>query len=150
IPIEAALLARNIAPGLRRSFAAEAWPRVPKSLWDEARREAADLATGRLEAPILASDLDTVVPDRARQHARQAGVDGDIEFQQMPLADVSTHRKYGCVICNPPYGERLGDVAAAEAVYRDMARVFAKLDTWSVYVLTSHPQFERIYGRKAD
>src|SRR5690606_32999183 len=107
-------------------------------------------ATGRLEAPILASDLDTVVLDRARQHARQAGVDGDIEFQQMPLADVSTHRKYGCVICNPPYGERLGDVAAAEAVYRDMARVFPKLDTWSVYVLTSHPQFERIYGRKAD
>ncbi len=86
----------------------------------------------------------------ARYHARQAGVAEQISWQQAPLAELQTKRKYGCIICNPPYGERMEDVQSAERLYREMGQVFRQLDTWSFYVLTAHRGFERLFGRHAD
>lgn len=150
IPIEAALVGRNIAPGLSRSFAAEQWPQFPTSLWAAARQEARDLIRPALPIRILGYDRDAHVLSLARQHAVAAGVTDDIHFQQQPLEEFRTSRPYGCLITNPPYGERLGEEREVSALYRAMGRAFAPLDTWSIYVLTSHPQFERLYGRRAD
>ncbi|MCH7988104.1 MAG: class I SAM-dependent RNA methyltransferase [Planctomycetes bacterium] len=150
IPIEAALIGRNIAPGLHREFAAEQWPRIPKQLWTEARSEAHDLATGELAVPILATDIDSEVLSLARYHAKQAGVENDIHFQQKPFSELTTKKKFGCVICNPPYGERMGEEQEAVAIYREMGNVFSPLETWSLYVLASNSQFEKLIGRKAD
>ena len=150
IPIEAALIGRNIAPGLKREFAAEAWPRIPPRLWEQAREEAWSAAVDAVPGPIAGSDVDATVLELAGTHARAAGVAGDIEFEQKSYDKIQVRRKYGCLITNPPYGERSGDVAAAEAIYREMPRVFRRLDTWSIYVLTSHPRFEELFERRAD
>ena len=150
IPIEAALIGRNIAPGLNRAFAAERWPQFSTTHWDAARQEARDLVQPALPIKIIGNDADERVLSIARQHAVAAGVADDIHFQQKPVAEFSSARKYGCIITNPPYGERIGEQREVEALYRAMGRVFATLDTWSIYVLTSHPQFERLYGRRAD
>lgn len=150
LPIEAAMIGRNIAPGLNRSFASEAWPFVPAEDWDKARDEARDSIEQELEHTIIGTDNDPSALRMARYHAERAGVDSSIHFQNKAFADTTTKRQYGCVICNPPYGERSGELADAEALYRDMQRVFWPMQTWSHYVLTSHPRFETLYGRKAD
>lgn len=151
IPIEAAMIGLNIAPGLNRNFLAEQWPRVPTSMWNDARTEARDDAAGRtLDFTLIGTDVDSRALELARLHAAQAGVAESIHFQQKPLAEFTSNRKYGCIICNPPYGERMGERDQAEALYRNMAARFAPLETWSVYVLTSHSQFEQHMGRKAD
>lgn len=150
LPIEAALIGRNIAPGINRTFAAEAWSLIPESDWTAARDEARDAIGGELDHTIVATDKDPEVLKKARYHAELAGVESSIHFQQKEFADTTTSRQYGCVICNPPYGERSGELADAEQIYRDMQRVFWPMQTWSHYVLTSHPRFEELYGRKAD
>jgi len=150
IPIEAALIGINAAPGLHRGFAAENWPNIPQRLWDEAREEAEDLIRRDIKLKIRGTDIDNKVMSIARYHAKLAGVSDQISFQQMDVADLRTKRKYGCVICNPPYGERLEDIKEVENLYRLMGRVFKPLDTWSLYILTSHRDFERLFGRKAD
>ena len=150
IPIEAAMIGRNMAPGLNREFAAEAWPRIEPKLWEEARREARDVAIASLQETLVGTDLDENAVSLARYHAERAGVAENIQFEAKAFANLSTRRKYGCLICNPPYGERSGDLEEAEAIYRETARVFKRLDTWSKYVLTSHPEFERLVGRPAD
>lgn len=150
IPIEAALIGQNIAPGINRTFAAENWPLIPRQLWQDARTEARDLMQQDPHMRILGSDIDGEVLSLARYHAVQAGVDQVVSFQKLPLAEVRTKRKYGYIICNPPYGERLGDMPQVENLYREMGRVFKALDTWSFYVITSHPDFERLLGRRAD
>jgi len=150
IPIEAALIGRNIAPGLNRTFAAERWPQFSTANWNAARQEARDLVQPALPIKIIGNDADERVLSMARQHAVAASVADDIHFQHKPLADFSSARKYGCIITNPPYGERIGEQREVEALYRTMGQVFAPLDTWSIYVLTSHPQFERLFGRRAD
>lgn len=149
IPIEAALLGMNVAPGLRRSFAAEAWPNIPARLWEEARTEARDLAVDR-KMEIMGFDIDEKVLELARYHAREAGLGNSLHFQRQALSQLQTKKKYGYLICNPPYGERLEDTATVEGLYREMGRVFQKLETWSSYVLTPHPRFEQLFGKKAD
>jgi len=149
IPIEAALLGRNLAPGLGRSFAAEAWPNISPRSWQDAREEAHDLQHNSIEGSIIGTDADENVLKLARQHARAAGVADDLHLQQQPIAEFTTRRTYGCAICNPPYGQRIGKRDDVEALYREMARVFAPLETWSIYVLTAFPGFEKIFGRKA-
>ena len=149
IPIEAALIGKNIAPGLLRTFAAERWPIIGETLWKQAREEANDLARRKLTLQIIGNDVDKEALSQARYHARQVGVEQDIHFQERPLAEFTSPRKYGCLIANPPYGERMGEQEEAEALYREMATVFAPLETWSIYLLTSHPRFEEIYGKKA-
>jgi len=150
IPIEAALIGRNLAPGLQRSFAAEAWPNCPASLWDAARQEARDLARPSLPQRAIGTDADEESLSLARYHAEQAGVADDVHFQQKRFADFTSKREYGCVISNPPYGERLGRQAEIEALYRTMPEVFRRLKTWSFYVLTAHPDFEALLGQSAD
>jgi len=150
IPIEACLWARNIAPGLKRNFAAERWPRVPKTLWDEARREAADLVRVPLAVPLTASDIDERALGMARLHAKNAGVESEIEFSRLAFRDCAPRRKYGCLVTNPPYGERSGDVAQAEELAREMGGLFRRLDTWSFYVLTALSNFETLCDRRPD
>jgi len=150
IPIEAALIGRNLAPGLNRQFAAEAWPRLPAALWDEARREARELARPDLPLRIIGTDIDAAALSLARYHAEQAGVAGDIHFQQRDFRDLTSHKPYGCVICNPPYGERMGESSEVEALYRSMPDVLRRLPTWSHYILTAWSDFETLVGQPAD
>ena len=150
IPIEAALIARNIAPGTNRSFTAEGWPGIPVRLWEKAREEAKDLIVKDGELRIHGSDIDEEVMSLARYHARQAGVESDIHLQRMPMSDMRSRYKYGFIICNPPYGERLNELKDVERLYREMGQVFKAFETWSYYVITSHQGFEKLFGRKAD
>ncbi len=150
IPIEAALIGRNIAPGLHREFAAEAWPAIAASLWEEARREAEAAMRPPLAERIIGTDNDLAALKLARHHAEAAGVADDVHFQQHDFAELSSKRRYGCLITNPPYGARLGERFEAEAVYRTMPEVLRRLKTWSHYILTSHARFEDLVGRKAD
>ena len=150
IPIEAALLGLNQAPGLQRSFVAEEWPNIPRKLWQEARREAQDLVRKDLAMDIGGYDWDKEVLSMARYHAKEAGVENQIHFQERALADLSSKKKYGCIICNPPYGERLEEMAVVERLYREMGQVLRKLDTWSYYVLTANSAFEKLFGRKSN
>ena len=150
IPIEAALLAKNIAPGLQRSFAAEKWPNLPLSLWKKAREEARELVQTKLKPRlIMGTDLDLKTIGIARYHSRQAGVDDLIHWQEQSFKDFSNSRKYGYVISNPPYGERLKEGGDITALYRLMGEKLSQLDTWSFYILTSHRHFESLFGQKA-
>ncbi|MDX9872185.1 MAG: class I SAM-dependent RNA methyltransferase [Clostridia bacterium] len=150
IPIEAALQGLNIAPGLERQFAAETWPVIPGHFWQEARREAQDLACRQTELEIEGYDMDAEAVSLARYHAKKAGVEGKIHFQQRALKEFSSKKKYGCLICNPPYGERLEEVPEAERLYREMGKILKPLETWSFYILTNNSRFETLFGRKAD
>ncbi len=150
IPIEAALIGMNRAPGLSRSFAAEKWPSIPAALWHEAREEAVGLADCAQPLHIIGSDIDGAVLNLARYHAGQAGVAEKVFFQKLPVAGVRSRHRYGHLICNPPYGERLGDLKQAEELYREMGKTFKSLDTWSFYILAAHPRFERLFGGKPD
>ncbi|HHW48542.1 MAG TPA: class I SAM-dependent RNA methyltransferase [Clostridiaceae bacterium] len=150
IPIEAALIGLNIAPGLKREFDAEKWQVIPGRLWVKAREEAMDLIRKDQELRIHGSDISEEAMSLARYHAKQAGVESYIHLQRMPVTDISSRYKYGFIICNPPYGERIGEMKEVEKLYRQMGTIFSKFDTWSYYVLTSHPEFEKLFGRKAD
>lgn len=145
ILIEAAMIGDNIAPGLTRSFAAENWPQL-SALWREARREAS-AAIEDNPLKLQGSDIDDGAVALARANADNAGVGDKIHFQRRELAQVSSATKYGCLITNPPYGERLE--AATAQLYREMGRVFAPWDTWSIYVLTNQRDFEKHFGREA-
>lgn len=149
IPIEAALIGQNIAPGMNREFVSESWPTIPKTVWREARAETHDLARYDQKLEIIGTDIDDEILRVARRNAAEAGVEDQIHFQRMDVRDVRTKRKYGYMICNPPYGERLGDWKQISRLYRDMGEVFSALDTWSFYVLTSDEQFEKHFGRTA-
>lgn len=149
IAIEAALIGRNIAPGLNRSFASEAWPWIPSKIWKGVRAESVQAVKDN-QLFISASDMDKRIFEIARENAVKAGVEDAVIFQKKPVEEFSSNRKYGCIICNPPYGERLGDRSQAEKLYRIMAEVFSKLDTWSCFILTSHEGFQKYFGRQAD
>jgi putative N6-adenine-specific DNA methylase len=145
ILIEAALIGDNIAPGLTRRFAAEDWPQLGKELWQAARKDAS-LAMEDNPLKLQGSDIDEAAVSIARKNADNAGVADKIHFQRRELAQVRSSVKYGCLITNPPYGERL---EAPAVLYREMGKVFAPWDTWSIYVITSETDFEKYYGRKA-
>ncbi|QDT94870.1 THUMP domain-containing class I SAM-dependent RNA methyltransferase [Gimesia aquarii] len=149
IPIEAALIGTNTAPGINRDFTSEGWQQLSTELWEAAREEAHDLVRNDIAFRLQGYDIDPAMIRMARYHAQQSGMDEYIHFQEQPLSELSTPRKYGCLITNPPYGERLGEKEDAEKIYREMKRVCEPLEMWSIYVLTSHPGFERIFGRKA-
>jgi len=150
IAIEAAMQARNIAPGLWRNFTAEAWPMLNEDLWQAARDEARDAQREGLPEKLIATDIDERAVRAARENAEQAGVGDDIHCQRRELSEVSSSRPFGCVVCNPPYGERMGADADIEPLYRTMADVFSRLPDWSFFVLTSYPKLEVLFGRTAD
>ncbi|ODA42827.1 class I SAM-dependent RNA methyltransferase [Desulfosporosinus sp. BG] len=150
IPIEAAFIAQNRAPGLKRSFAAEKWPNMPKALWQEAWQEALDLWDRKVSLHIYGSDIDPNALTLARTHALQAGVEDVLHFQRLPVAEVRSRFKYGHMIANPPYGERLGDVKEVEGVYLELGETFNRLENWSLHMLTTHQFPERLIGRRWD
>jgi putative N6-adenine-specific DNA methylase len=150
IPIEAALLGRNMAPGAGRPFASDDWPTIPKRLWHEARTEAKDAALRGGPLSIVGSDIDETSLSMARRHARNAAVEADIRFERRDFSEIAPPGDYGCLIANPPYGERSGDVADAEALAQQSSEVFRRFDTWSLYVLTALANFERLCQRQAD
>ena len=150
IPIEAALMGRNIAPGLGRDFVAENWSQIPANLWRQAREEARDSILHQQPLGIMGFDVDSSVLDLARYHAKQAGLHNLVSFQQQDVRQLASKYNYGYLITNPPYGERMSEINEVEVLYRDMGKVFRKLDTWSFYVISSHPRFEALFQRKAD
>lgn len=149
ILIEAALKGMNIAPGVNRSFISEKWTRIPEKLWQRARQEGKDSIKTNAKIYIQGYDIDEKVIKVARNNAKLAGIDELIHFQQRDVRDLSSKDKYGFIVSNPPYGERLEDLKTVEDLYKDMGRVFSALDTWSFYILTAHEDFERFFGRKA-
>ncbi len=149
IPIEAALIGQNIAPGSFRSFASEDWHWIGKKRWNEARQEAEDLANYDQRLEIIGSDIDHRMINVSKANADEIGLSDSISFKQMQVKDFTTRSEYGYVVTNPPYGERLNDRPYVEKLYSDMGNVFTNLDTWSIYVLTSHEGFEQFYGKPA-
>ena len=143
-PIEAALIAANIAPGMNRNFTAEAWKNlIPEKYWNEAKEEARDLVLLPEDCDIQGYDLDGEIVKAARDNARAAGVDGLIHFQQRDVAALSHPKKYGFIVTNPPYGERLEEKAALPVLYRTFGERFRVLDSWSAYVITAYKDAER-------
>lgn len=150
-PIEAAMIAANIAPGMKRSFTAEGWTNlIEKELWQEAREEAEDQINMDIEVDIQGYDIDGSVLKAARENAREAGVDQFIHFQERGVKDLRHPKMYGFIITNPPYGERLEEKEALPALYREFGDSFKKLDSWSAFMITSYEEAEKYFGRKAD
>lgn len=150
-PIEAAMMAANIAPGMNRTFTAEEWINViPKKLWYDVADEANDLIRDDIEVDIQGYDLDGSVIKVARRNAREAGVDHLIHFQERAVKDLSHPKKYGFLITNPPYGERLEEKEALPDIYRSLGDAYRQLDSWSAYLITSYEDTEKYMGRKAD
>ncbi|MCC7476594.1 MAG: bifunctional 23S rRNA (guanine(2069)-N(7))-methyltransferase RlmK/23S rRNA (guanine(2445)-N(2))-methyltransferase RlmL [Pirellulales bacterium] len=150
VPIEAALLGRNIAPGLNRSFVAEAWPTLPAPLWREAREEARDRMLPPLAERLIGYDIDPEALSLARFHAEQAGVANDIHWQQRPFTELRAKAEFGCLITNPPYGERLNTDSEVEELYRSFPLVLRRLPTWSHYILSSRHDLETLVGQPAN
>lgn len=151
IAIEAAMIAKNIAPGLMRNFASENWDFIDKSYWKETRKDAYSKIDVNCRPEIYASDIDEKAIQIAKGNAKIAGVDDCIRFEVKPLNKVDIKNiKYSICICNPPYAERIGILEEVEQLYKDMGKIFNSNKTFSTYVLTSHEGFEKLYGRKAD
>ena len=150
-PIEAAMMAANMAPGLKRSFLAEQWTHlISPVLWQDAREEAQELVLPHVETDIQGYDIDEEALKAARANARMAGVDHMIHFQKRDVKDLHHPKPYGFVIANPPYGERLEEKSAMPELYRTIGKSFAGLDRWSMYLITSYENAEKDIGRKAD
>ena len=150
-PIEAAMMAANIAPGMNRSFTAETWKNLlAPELWKDAREEARDLVQKDTEVDIQGYDIDGEAIRAARQNAKDAGVDHMIHFQERPVQELSHPKKYGFIITNPPYGERLEEKKNLPALYRAFGERFRELDSWSAYIITGYEDAERYFGRRAD
>lgn len=150
IPIEAAMIGKNMAPGLDRKFASEEWPRVKKEYWVEARKEAFKAIDTETKLNILGCDIDKRSILIARDNAANFGLEDDIEFFIKDFREAELNNEYGVVITNPPYGERIGEKKEVEELYKDLGIKFQELDTWSSYVITSNEGFENHYGKKSD
>lgn len=149
IAIEAAMMMRGIAPGVRRAFAAEEFSFIDKRIWLDAREEArAGEHASEFEA--YASDIDPDAVALAEKNARLAGVSDSIKVFRMDARKIAAEGRRGTIVTNPPYGERLGTQREAERLYREIGEHFQSLSPWQVYVITSHPSFERLYGKRAD
>ncbi len=149
IPIEAALIGQNIAPGFNRDFASDEWEWIGKERWDRAREEVEDLANYDQPLSISGYDIDHRMITIAKNNADEVGLGDLLTFKQMQVKDFTTKEEYGYIVTNPPYGERLSEKPLVEKLYQEMGNVFRPLDTWSLYVLTSFPEFEKWYGKEA-
>lgn len=150
-PIEAAMIAANIAPGMNRDFTAEEWTNlIDRKLWYECVKEAEDMIDTTVKVDIQGYDIDGDVIKAARENAKRAGVEHMIHFQQRAVADLSHPKKYGFIITNPPYGERLEDKADLPDLYTQIGQAYQRLDSWSMFLITSYTDTEKYIGRKAD
>ena len=150
-PIEAAMIAANIAPGMNRSFLAEQWTNlIPRQLWYDTVNEAQEMVDTDIKVDIQGYDIDEEIVRAARDNAKRAGVDGLIHFQQRPVSQLNHPKKYGFIISNPPYGERLEEKAALPELYRTIGEAYRRLDSWSMYLITSYENAPKDIGRKPD
>ena len=150
-PIEAAMMAADIAPGMNRSFTAEEWTNfIPRKLWYETIDEANDMVRDDIEVDIQGYDIDKSVIRTARENAEKAGVGHLIHFQERAVKDLRHPKKYGFIITNPPYGERLEEKENLPGLYREFGESFRKLDSWSAYMITSYDEAQKYFGRTAD
>lgn len=150
-PIEAAMMASSIAPGMNRSFTAQSWPHiVEKHNWEDTLDEAREMVDLNIDPDIQGYDIDDRMVAIARENARLAGVDKLIHFQRRGVEQLSHPKKYGFIITNPPYGERLQEKKEMPALYRTIGQRFAELDAWSMYLITAYEQAEQDIGRRAD
>lgn len=150
-PIEAAMIAANMAPGMNREFLSEDWKHlIPRKCWYDAMDEANDLVDLSVQTDIQGYDIDGDIVRAARANAKTAGVDELIHFQQRSVSDLSHPKKYGFLITNPPYGERIEDKKNLPELYKTIGERFAALDSWSAYIITAYEDTERYFGRKAD
>ena len=151
IPIEAAMMAANMAPGMKRGFTALKWEQVvPRVYWDDAYDEARSMVDMSVETHIYGYDIDEEMVRIAGQNAHLAGVEKLVHFEQRPVAKLASEDKYGFLITNPPYGERLEEKANIPPLYRKLGERFKALDTWSLYLITSYEDAQKDIGRKAD
>lgn len=151
IPIEAAMIGRNIAPGLNRSFAAEGWDLIPPELWKEERKKAFSSINYDAKLRIFASDIDKKAVLAAEENAVEAGVDDCIVFKQMNMSQIEAREKSGIIITNPPYGERIGEAKQIENIYKKYKTFFAENPTWSLFMVTTDKTAEeKAMGRPAD
>lgn len=150
ILIEAAMMAWNIAPGLRRSFPSEHWDIIGNDLWEDAREEAFDAVKDDIPLHIAGSDIDPKAIEVAKAAAKSAGLPGEIDFKVLPAAKAIPEGEFGCIITNPPYGERLSEKEEVERLIRQLGSVTHSLPTWSFFALSPTKQFEHYFGRKAD
>lgn len=149
IPIEAALLGHNIAPGFKRQFICEDWQWIPAEISKSVRDEAADLADYDRKLAIFGYDIDGQMIAISRLNARQAGLSKEIYFKQQAVKDFKTELTNGVIVANPPYGQRLSDQVSVHQLYQQMGVVFKPLKTWNKYILTSDLAFEKFYGQRA-
>ena len=147
ILIEAALIGRNIAPGLNRNFASERWPSIPQRVWDETRKHAKDVIYKKPEMEIYGYDIDPAVIEASKANAKKAGVGTDIVFEQKDIKDLWIDQQYGIVISNPPYGIKLGEFRELNEIYISIHKTFRKKTGWSVYILTADKKFPDYFKR---
>lgn len=150
IPIEAALMEMNKAPGLDREFDCQEWPNIPKEVWYRVLSEAQDLIRPASDIAIQGYDINPEAISMANYHARQAGVSDRVHLQTRDVKDLSSKAQYGFIVTNPPYGERIGEKRDNQRLYKQMGESFKRLPNWSFYVINADPEFERYFGRKAD
>ena len=150
-PIEAAMIAANIAPGMNRSFLSEDWTNlIKRKHWYDASDEANDLVKKDVEVDIQGYDIDGAIVKAARENAREAGVDHLIHFQQRAVKDLNHPKKYGFILTNPPYGERIEEKKNLPALYTEIGEAYQRLDSWSMYMITAYEDAQKYIGRKAD
>ena len=149
IPIEAALIAKNRAPGLNRSFTAQRWQSIPPHVWED-EREAARAREFRGDYRIVGSDVDPKALEIARENAHRAGVDDVVRFELADAMQFDRQTERGVIVTNPPYGERIMEKQEAETLYRGFGQALSRCENWSLYLLSSHTEFERCFGRPAD
>jgi putative N6-adenine-specific DNA methylase len=150
IPIEAAMIGANIAPGLAREFVSQTWLQVSKELWWAARKQAHDKIIKEPNLHIYGSDIDGSSIKLAKENAEIAGVEKYIKFEKKPMNEIEPEGDYGYIICNPPYGERMGEMAQVEKLYKEMGKKFSSLTNWSYYIISSHEEFEKFFGKGAN
>ena len=149
--IEAAMIAANIAPGMRRHFLSEKWDNlIPQCLWEECFAEAEDMVDLDVKTDLQGYDIDGDMIKAARENAKRAGVDGLIHFQQRAVDQLRHPKKYGFILTNPPYGERLEEKNALPKLYREIGEAYHRLDAWSMYLISGYEDTEKYIGRKAD
>ncbi|HAS73492.1 MAG TPA: RNA methyltransferase [Clostridiales bacterium UBA8960] len=149
IVIEAAMIAKNIAPGLNRAFDSEKWKFIGEDVWKAAKKEAYESIKHDLDIVLEGYDIDKRSVNIARHNAEIAGVDDIVHFQVRDVLDFSSKNQYGYIICNPPYGERLNELEEVRKLYQLMGKVFSPFKTWSKYIITSYDDFEKAYGSQA-
>ncbi len=150
IAIEAARMMRNIAPGVDRRFASEAFSFIPKEMWKNAREEARDNEINDTPFEVYASDIDPFALEIARHNVKRARVEDTVKVFNKNCLEIASGGRRGTIVTNPPYGERLGTLKEVEELYRKMGKHFISLSPWQVYIITSHPDFQRFYGKRAD